>query len=129
MATVTRTEQNWAARHVDRTRVIVDNRKGAETQFVSNLRATLSAAGFEVELREPSPQATYDTAVHFVVEGVSVRVPDELGRHELEVVAAAVRDAEAHRRTERERVRAVAIYQGETSRVLAWVDVFAADGV
>ena len=129
MTTVTRTEQNWAARHVDWTRVIVDNSKGAEAQFVSNLGATLSAVGCEVELREPSPQAMYDTAVHFVVEGVSVRVPEELGRHELGIVAAAVRDAEAHRRTERQRVRAVAIYQGETSRVLAWVDVFAADGV
>jgi hypothetical protein len=60
---------------------------------------------------------------------VSVRAPEEIGRRELEIVAAAVRDAEAHRRTERQRVRAVAIYQGETSRVLAWVDVFAADGV
>ena len=115
---------------MDWTRVIVDNSKGAEAQFVSNLGATLSAVGCEVELREPSPQAMYDTAVHFVVEGVSVRVPEELGRQaQLGIVAAAVRDAEARRRTERQRVRAVAIYQGETSRVLAWVDVFAADGV
>jgi hypothetical protein len=115
--------------YVDRTRVVVDNSKGAEAQFASNLRAALSAAGFEVEVREPSPQALYDTTVHFVVEGVSVRVPEELGRHELAIVAAAVRDAEARRRTERRRVRAVAIYQGETSRVLAWVDVFAQDGL
>jgi hypothetical protein len=129
MQTVTRTEQNWAARHVDRTLVTVDNSKGAEAQFVSNLQAALSAAGFDVEVRQPSPQALYDTAVHFVVEGVSVRVPEELGRHELQAVAAAVRDAEAHRRTERQRVRAVAVYQGETSRVLAWVDVFASDGL
>ncbi|MGO9752113.1 MAG: hypothetical protein ACLP8S_00485 [Solirubrobacteraceae bacterium] len=126
---MTRTEQNWAARHVDRTLVTVDNSKGAEAQFVSNLQAALSAAGFDVEVRQPSPQALYDTAVHFVVEGVSVRVPEELGRHELQAVAAAVRDAEAHRRTERQRVRAVAVYQGETSRVLAWVDVFASDGL
>ncbi|MGA2930028.1 MAG: hypothetical protein ABSG43_29375, partial [Solirubrobacteraceae bacterium] len=82
-----------------------------------------------VKLREPSPQAMYDTSVHFVGEGVSVRVPEELGRHELEIVAAVVRDAEARRRTERLRVRAVAIYQGETTRVLAWVDVFALDGI
>ena len=80
-------------------------------------------------MREPSPQAMYDTTVHFVVEGVSVRVPDELGRHERGIVAAAVRDAEARRRDERRRVRAVAIYQGETSRVLAWVDIFASDGL
>ena len=84
--------------YVDRTRVVVDNTKGAEAQFAFNLRAALSAAGFEVEVREPSPQALYDTTVHFVVEGVSVRVPDELGRHDLKMVAAAVRDAEARRR-------------------------------
>ncbi len=114
--------------YVARTRVIVDNSKGAEAQFVSNLRGALSAAGFEVEMREPSPQAMYDTTVHFVVEGVSVRVPKELGRHDLQLVAAAVRDAEA-RRNERRRVRAVPIYQGETSRVLAWVDIFASEGL
>jgi hypothetical protein len=89
----------------------------------------LSTAGFEVELREPSPRAIYDTTVHFVVEGVCVRVPEELGHHELEIVAAAVRDAEARRRTERQRVRAVAVYQDETSHVLAWIDVFASDGL
>jgi hypothetical protein len=114
--------------YVARTRVIVDNSEGAEAQFVSNLRGALSAAGFEVEVREPSPQAMYDTTVHFVVEGVSVRVPKELGRHDLQIVAAAVRDAEA-RRNERRRVRAVPIYQGETSRVLAWVDIFASEGL
>jgi hypothetical protein len=108
--------------------VVVDNSKGAEAQFVSHLRGALSAAGFQVEVREPSPQAVYDTTVHFVVEGVSVRVPGELGRHELQAVAAAVRDAEA-RRNERRRVRAVPIYQGETSRVLAWVDIFASDAL
>jgi hypothetical protein len=114
--------------YVARTRVIVDNSEGAEAQFVSNLRGALSAAGFEVEMREPSPQSMYDTTVHFVVEGVSVRVPKELGRHDLQIVAAAVRDAEA-RRNERRRVRAVPIYQGETSRVLAWVDIFASEGL
>lgn len=108
-------------------RVVVDNSKGAEAQFASNLRAALQAAGCEVEVREPSPHASYDTTVHFVVEGVSVRVPEELGRGELKIVAAAVRDAEARRRNERRRVRAVPIYQGETSRVLAWVDVFDSD--
>jgi hypothetical protein len=110
--------------YVHLTRVVVDNSKGAEAEFVSNLRAALSAAGFDVEVREPSPQALYDTAVHFVVEGVSVRVPEELERHELQTVAAAVRDAEG-RRSERRRVRAVPIYLGETNRVLAWVDIFA----
>jgi len=105
-------------------RVVVDNSKGAEAQFASNLQEALSAAGFDVEMRLPSAQAMYDTTVHFVVEGVSVRVPEELRRAELKAVAAAGRDAEARRRSERRRVRAVPIYQGETSRVLVWVDVF-----
>ena len=107
--------------------VVVDNSKGAEAEFAANLRAALEAAGFEVEMRGPSPHALYDTTVHFVVEGVCVRVPEELGRGELKTVAAAVRDAETRRRNERRRVRAVPIYQGETSLVLAWVDVFDTD--
>ena len=106
---------------------MVDNSKGADAQFVSSLEAALTAAGFEVEIRQPSPSALYDTTVHFVVEGVSVRVPEELGRGELKIVAAAVRDAAASRHSERRRVRAVPIYQGETSRVLAWVDAFGPD--
>ncbi len=116
-------------RYVDHTRVIVDNSKGAEELLASNLCVALRAAGFEVELREPPPLSMYDTSVHFVVEGLSVRVPQELERRELAIVAAVVRDAQARRRSERQRVRAVAIYQGETSRVLAWVDMFGSDGL
>ncbi|MEO6857624.1 MAG: hypothetical protein ABI323_03425 [Solirubrobacteraceae bacterium] len=84
----------------------------------------MSTAGFEVELREPPPQARYDTSVHFVVDGVSIRVPDDAGRHELRTITVAVRHVEAHRRNERGRYRAVPIYEGETSRVVAWVDPF-----
>lgn len=84
----------------------------------------LEAAGFDVELRPPTPESLYDTSVHFVVEGLSVRVPDDLGTREIANVAAAVRDAEAHRASDRRRTRAVPIYRGETRRVLVWVDVF-----
>jgi len=93
------------------------------------LQEALSAAGLEVEARTPSPQTLYDTTVHFVVEGVSVRVPADIGRRELAIVAAAVRDAEARRCSERQRSRDVPIYEGETSRVVAWVDVFGSDGL
>ncbi|HYB27844.1 MAG TPA: hypothetical protein VEF89_14595 [Solirubrobacteraceae bacterium] len=110
-------------------RVVVDNSKGAEAQFATNLQEALNAAGFEVEMRKPSAHAMYDTTVHFVVEGVSVRVPEELRRTELKTVAAAVRDAEARRRNQGRRVRAVPIYQGETSRVLAWVDTVDSDAI
>ena len=84
----------------------------------------MDAAGFDVEVRDPSPSALWDTAVHFVVEGVSVRVPSDCSPRELDLVAASVRDAETRRLNERKRTRAVPIYEGETSRVLAWVDVF-----
>ncbi|MGZ6564812.1 MAG: hypothetical protein ACXVH1_35630 [Solirubrobacteraceae bacterium] len=110
-------------------RVVVDNRRGADAHFAAALQENLSGAGFEVEVRRPSPQTMYDTTVHFVVEGVSVRVPADISRKELAIVAAAVRDAEARRSSERRRSRDVAIYQGETSRVLAWVDVFGSDGL
>jgi len=109
------------------TRVVVDNRTGADAHFAAAVQENLSGAGFEVEVRRPSPQTMYDTKVHFVVEGVSVRVPADISRSELAIVAAAVRDAEARRYSQRQRSRDVAIYQGETSRVLAWVDVFGSD--
>jgi len=60
---------------------------------------------------------------------VSVRVPADISRTELAIVAAVVRDAESRRHNERQRSRAVPVYEGETSRVLAWVDVFGSDGL
>ncbi len=104
-------------------RVVVDNSEGADARFVADLQTGLTAAGFEVEAREPVPQSMFDTTVHFIVEGVSIRVPDEVKREELDAVISAVREAQA-RRGERQRFRAVPIYRGETNRVLAWVDVF-----
>jgi len=104
-------------------RVIVDNSRGADAAFAAGLEAALRSAGFDVELRPPAPSALFDTSVHFVVEGVAVRVPGELRRPELETIARAVRDAES-RRSERRRYRAVPVYLGETSRVLEWVDIF-----
>lgn len=104
---------------------MVDNSKGAEPQFVSSLQAVLAAAGFEVDVRQPAPNALYDTSVHFVVEGVSIRVPDGFPADRLPAVVSAVREAEHRRGSDRRRTRAVPIYQGDTRRVLAWVDVFA----
>jgi hypothetical protein len=75
---------------------------------VADLQVGLTAAGFEVEAREPVPQSMFDTIVHFIVEGVSVRVPEEAKRDDLEPVIAAVREAQA-RRGERQRFRAVPI--------------------
>ena len=110
-------------------RVVVDNSKGADALFAAALREGLGDAGFDVESRQPLPHTRYDTTVHFVVEGVSVRVPADISRRELAIVAAVVRDAESRRYCERQRSRAVPVYEGETSRVLAWLDVFGSDGL
>jgi hypothetical protein len=105
-------------------KVVVDNSQGADPRFAQSLHDELTAAGFEVELRQPLPQSRFDTTVHFIVEGVSVRVPDELDPAALEDVLRAVRVAE-ERRAERQRFRAVPVYRAETNHVVAWVDVFA----
>ena len=73
-------------------RVVVDNHKGADAHFAAALREGLGGAGFDVESRQPLPQTLYDTTVHFVVEGVSVRVPADISRRELAIVAAVVRE-------------------------------------
>jgi hypothetical protein len=77
-----------------------------------------------VELREPAPRALYDTAVHFVVEGVAIRLQDEPGQVDLAAIAKIVRETEARRPSAHRRYRDVPIYAGESNRVLKWVDVF-----
>ena len=78
-------------RYVERTRLLIDNSNGADARFASDLQAALTAAGFEVELREPSPRALYDTSVHFVVEGVAIRLQDDPRQH-----AAALARVDRH---------------------------------
>ena len=111
-------------RYVERTRLLVDNSNGSDARFASDLQAALAAAGFDVELREPSPRALYDTSVHFVVEGVAIRLQDDPGQFDLAAIAKTVRETEARRPSEHRRFRDVPIYAGESSRVLTWVDVF-----
>jgi hypothetical protein len=119
-----RPRRRRSVRYVERTRLLVDNSNGADAQFASDLQAALTAAGFEVGLREPSPRALYDTSVHFVVEGVAIRLQDDPRRFDLAAIGKAVREAEARRSSEHRRFRDVPIYAGESSRVLTWVDVF-----
>jgi hypothetical protein len=111
-------------RYVERTCLLIDNSNGADARFASDLQAALTSAGFEVELREPSPRALYDTSVHFVVEGVSIRLQDDPRQFDLAAIAKTVRETEARRPSEHRRFRDVPIYAGESSRVLTWVDVF-----
>ena len=75
-------------------------------------------------LREPSPRALYDTAVHFVVEGVAIRRQDDPRQFDLAAIAKAVRETGARRPSEHRRFRDVPIHAGESSRVFTWVEVF-----
>jgi hypothetical protein len=107
--------------------VVVDNSRGADPAFAGDLVQAFEAAGFEVELRQPPPATMYDTAVHFVVEGTAVRVPDDVAPEDLVRVTEVVRVIESRRRTERRRTRAVPVYRGESRRVIAWVDQYGTD--
>jgi hypothetical protein len=104
-------------------RLIVDNSNGSDPAFAAELARDLEGHGFEVELRQPNPDARFDTLVHIVDEGVSVRVMDDADSADLAQVVQVTRDSES-RRTGRKRYRSVPIYRGETRRVLRWVDVF-----
>ena len=75
-------------------------------------------------MRGPSARALCDTSVHFVVEGVAIRLQDDPGQFDLAAIAKTVRETEARRPSEHRRFRDVPIYSGESSRVLTWVDVF-----
>jgi hypothetical protein len=103
--------------------VVVDNSKGADERFARDLARALGDAGFDVEVRPPRPQPSFDTSVHFIVEGVAVRVARDCSREQLRAVKRAIREAESQR-SEHRRYRAVPIYAGDTPRVLEWVDIF-----
>jgi hypothetical protein len=106
------------------TSIVVDNTSGADPVFAATLAGALQARGFQVEVREPSPNALFDTAVHMVAEGIALRVTGAIPRPALDDVAAVVRESLRTRRSERQRVRSVPIYMGDTPRVLRWVDIF-----
>ena len=103
--------------------LIVDNSSGADSAFAKHLQTQLEAEGFAVTLREPRPGAHFDTSVHFVADGVAVRVAEDVDRATLARIAGVVRASE-RARPQRKRFRAVPIYRRETSRVIAWVDIF-----
>ena len=121
---LSRAPAGMASATVPDVRVVVDNTKGGAPDLAAGIARALDDAGFEVEIRDPRPATRYDTGVHVVVEGVAVRVPEDCAAGDLDRVAAAVRDVEAHRSSLRQRVRSVPIHRGESSRVLTWVDIF-----
>jgi hypothetical protein len=102
----------------------VDNSAGGDAAFAAEVCRALRARGFVVELREPSRQAMFDTAVHLVTAGLAIRVPTRPERATLDAIEQDVRAALLHRPSERRRTRSVPVHLGDTPRVLAWIDVF-----
>jgi hypothetical protein len=102
----------------------VDNSAGGDADFAEEVRALLAARGLPVELRAPSRQLLFDTAVHLVTAGMVIRVPQRPDRDVLAAIEEDVRSALLRRPSVRRRTRSVPVHLGDTPRVLEWIDVF-----
>jgi hypothetical protein len=105
-------------------RVVIDNSAGGDAELAEALARVLADHGLDVELRQASPGAIFDTAVHLVSTGLRLRVsevPDATVMHLLE---ETVRDALRHHPSLRRRSRSVPVHLGETDRVVVWIDLF-----
>jgi hypothetical protein len=106
------------------TEVVVDNSAGGDPAFASEVATRLQRRGLAVELRAPSRQAMFDTAVHLVTAGLAIRVSRVPDRTVLAAIEDDVRAALQHRPSERRRTRSVPVHLGDTARVLEWIDIF-----
>jgi len=104
--------------------IVVDNSAGGDPDFAAHVARLLRARGLEVEVREPDPAAKFDTGVHLLTPGIAIRVPVRPDRALLLVIEDDVRAALLHRPSIRRRTRSVPVHQGESFRVLEWIDVF-----
>jgi hypothetical protein len=77
-----------------------------------------------VELRAPSTQVRFDTAVHLVSPGIAIRVSQVPEPSVLAAIEHDVRAALQHRPSERRRTRSVPVHLADTARVLEWIDIF-----
>jgi hypothetical protein len=105
-------------------RVVVDNAAGGDPRFADEVARGLRQHDFDVELREPSSAAMFDTGVHLVSAGIAIRVFQRPERSVLMVIEEVVRDALLHRPSLRRRTRSVPVHLGDTARVIEWIDVF-----
>ena len=105
-------------------RVVVDNAAGGDARFADEVARGLREHDLEVELREPSSAAMFDTAVHLVWAGLAIRVSERPERSVLLVIEQVVRDALMHRPSLRRRTRSVPVHLGDSERVIEWIDVF-----
>jgi len=105
-------------------RVVVDNSAGGDPQLAEEVARGLRGRDLEVELREPTPTAMFDTSVHLVTAGLVIRVAERPDRTLLDAIEEVVRAALLHRPSVRRRTRTVPVHLGEGGRVLDWIDVF-----
>jgi hypothetical protein len=105
-------------------RVVVDNSAGGDAQFADAVVSGLREHELDVELREPSASAMFDTSVHLVSAGLVIRVSERPERSLLVVIEEVVRTALQRRPSSRRRTRSVPVQLGESARVIEWIDVF-----
>jgi len=114
-----RLDAPWEQMHV-----VVDNTAGADAQFADEVVRGLRERGLEVELREPTSAASFDTMVNPVSAGIVIRVPDQPERTALSTIEEVVRAALLQRPSLRRRTRTVPVVRGESRRVIEWIDLF-----
>ena len=103
---------------------MVDNSAGGDPDFAAEVARSLRARGLAVELRAPSREIMFDTAVHLVSAGIAIRVQRMPERSLLVAIEQDVRAALLRRPSVRRRTRSVPVHLGDTARVLEWIDVF-----
>jgi hypothetical protein len=104
--------------------VIVDNSEGGDTELAETVTRALAGRGLDVELRQPIKGAVFDTAVHLISVGLTLRVSERPDAETLAVLEETVKDALRRRTSLRRRTRSVPVHLGETARVVEWIDLF-----
>jgi hypothetical protein len=102
----------------------VDNTAGGDPDFAAEVARLLGARGLAVEVRAPSTQVRFDTAVHLVSAGIAIRVSRIPEPSVLVAIEHDVRAALQHRPSERRRTRSVPVHLADTARVIEWIDIF-----
>ena len=102
----------------------MDNSEGGDAELAEEVTHALTAKGLSVELRRPNPGAIFDTAVHLISVGLTLRVSERPDPATLAVLEETVRDALRRRTSLRRRTRSVPVHLGETARVVVWIDLF-----
>src|ERR1700742_302014 len=103
-------------------RILVDNSLGDDAAFAEEVARELRAHDLEVDVKRPDGSTMFDTAVHNVAAGISIRVSERPDRATLATIETVVRGALGHR--VRRCDHAVPVYLGDTVRAVAWIDVF-----